>query len=65
MKGDLCPYDHGVDPVILQDVNLPGVLAGFAPSTNTDVSVPVPGTVPPPPPQQPVLPRIAPPPHSG
>lgn len=23
MMGDLCPYDHGVNPVILEDVNAP------------------------------------------
>lgn len=23
MRGDLCPYDHGTDPVILEDVNVP------------------------------------------
>ncbi|GAB1601738.1 RNA-binding protein 26-like isoform X1 [Argonauta hians] len=27
MRGDLCPYDHGLDPVIVEDVNLPNVLS--------------------------------------
>jgi RNA-binding protein 26 len=26
MRGDLCPYDHGTDPVVVDDVNLPNVL---------------------------------------
>ena len=27
MRGDLCPYDHGLDPVVVDDVSLGGVLA--------------------------------------
>ncbi|XP_013384517.1 RNA-binding protein 26 [Lingula anatina] len=27
MRGDLCPFDHGADPVVVEDVALPGVLA--------------------------------------
>lgn len=23
MRGDLCPYDHGLDPVIVEDVSIP------------------------------------------
>jgi hypothetical protein len=26
MQGDLCPYDHGIDPVVVDDVNLSTVL---------------------------------------
>lgn len=26
MRGDLCPYDHGIDPVVLEDVELSSVL---------------------------------------
>lgn len=26
MRGDLCPYDHGSDPVVLEDVSLSQVL---------------------------------------
>lgn len=36
MRGDLCPYDHGLDPVIVEDVNLPNVLSfphGHGPPT--------------------------------
>lgn len=31
MRGDLCPYDHGNDPVVLEDVALSHVLA-FGPN---------------------------------
>lgn len=41
MKGELCPYDHGSDPVVLEDVSLPQVLS--FPSTNNQ-------PIPPPPP---------------
>ena len=23
MRGDMCPYDHGMDPLVVEDVNLP------------------------------------------
>ena len=26
MRGDLCPFDHGCDPVIVDDMSLPNVL---------------------------------------
>ena len=26
MKGDMCPYDHGVDPVVVDDISLGDVL---------------------------------------
>ena len=26
MQGDLCPFDHGLDPVVVDDVNLSTVL---------------------------------------
>nr|CAD7266537.1 unnamed protein product [Timema shepardi] len=48
MSGDVCPYDHGNDPVVVEDVSLSRVLAlgpGSAPSTPA-VTVPI--TVPPP-----------------
>ena len=28
MQGDLCPFDHGTDPVVVDDVNLSTVLPG-------------------------------------
>lgn len=31
MRGEMCPYDHGVDPVVLEDSALTGVLS-FAPN---------------------------------
>lgn len=40
MRGDLCPYDHGTDPVVLEDVALSRVLT-FGPHTAQ-----TPGTVP-------------------
>lgn len=40
MRGDLCPYDHGTDPVVLEDVALNRVLT-FGPRSHQ-----APGTVP-------------------
>ncbi|XP_072760590.1 RNA-binding protein 26 isoform X2 [Anoplolepis gracilipes] len=69
MRGDLCPYDHGTDPVVLEDVGLSGVLT-FAPhGPQAPGAVPV-STVPepsqgpngnPPPPHLPLA--SLPPPH--
>lgn len=39
MSGDLCPYDHGTDPVVLEDVALSRML-------NFGHGAPVPGAVP-------------------
>ncbi|XP_055894287.1 RNA-binding protein 26-like isoform X1 [Biomphalaria glabrata] len=53
--GDICPYDHGSDPVVVEDVSIPSVLpgsnasgvsnipSGFIPP---DVRVPPPGHLP-------------------
>ncbi|CAF99780.1 unnamed protein product, partial [Tetraodon nigroviridis] len=27
MRGDMCPFDHGSDPVVVEDVNLPNMLS--------------------------------------
>ena len=27
MLGDLCPYDHGMDPVVVEDIGIPNVLS--------------------------------------
>lgn len=41
MRGDLCPYDHGTDPVIVEDVSVPsypppsGKVSGSANSMST------------------------------
>ena len=29
VRGDLCPYDHGVDPVVLDNVGLPSSVLAF------------------------------------
>nr|XP_006818982.1 PREDICTED: RNA-binding protein 26-like [Saccoglossus kowalevskii] len=31
MRGELCPFDHGSDPVVVEDINLPNMLAFPAP----------------------------------
>ncbi|XP_070553399.1 RNA-binding protein 26-like isoform X2 [Ptychodera flava] len=45
MRGELCPFDHGSDPVVVEDINLPNVLAFSGP--------PAPPRRPPPPPPPP------------
>lgn len=27
MRGDLCPYDHGPDPVVVDDIALPTMIS--------------------------------------
>lgn len=29
MRGEMCPYDHGNDPLVVEDVNIPGIVLGF------------------------------------
>ncbi|XP_073436539.1 RNA-binding protein 26 isoform X2 [Dendrobates tinctorius] len=48
MRGDLCPFDHGSDPVVVEDVNLPGILP--FPAQPPVVDGPPPPVLPPPPP---------------
>ncbi|XP_069746422.1 RNA-binding protein 26 isoform X2 [Narcine bancroftii] len=48
MRGDMCPFDHGSDPVVVEDVNLPGMLP--FPSQPSAVEGPNPPALPPPPP---------------
>ncbi|XP_011866319.1 PREDICTED: RNA-binding protein 26 isoform X1 [Vollenhovia emeryi] len=69
MRGDLCPYDHGTDPVVLEDVALSRVLSFGPHSAQAPGTVPV-ATVPEPPqgpngnPPPPHLPLASlPPPH--
>ncbi|XP_011697838.1 PREDICTED: RNA-binding protein 26 isoform X1 [Wasmannia auropunctata] len=69
MRGDLCPYDHGTDPVVLEDVALSRVLSFGPHSAQAPGTVPV-STVPEPPqgpngnPPPPHLPLASlPPPH--
>ncbi|XP_020299907.1 RNA-binding protein 26 isoform X2 [Pseudomyrmex gracilis] len=69
MRGDLCPYDHGTDPVVLEDVALTRVLSfgphgAQAPGTVPVATVPEPPQGPngnPPPPHLPLA--SLPPPH--
>uniref|UniRef100_A0A4W4F6B6 RNA binding motif protein 26 n=1 Tax=Electrophorus electricus TaxID=8005 RepID=A0A4W4F6B6_ELEEL len=48
MRGDLCPFDHGSDPVVVEDVNLPGMLPYQAPPLPVVDGPPAPGLPPPP-----------------
>ncbi|XP_029458916.1 RNA-binding protein 26 isoform X6 [Rhinatrema bivittatum] len=48
MRGDMCPFDHGSDPVVVEDVNLPGILP--FPAQPPVVEGPPPPGLPPPPP---------------
>uniref|UniRef100_UPI00398F0D39 RNA-binding protein 26 isoform X2 n=1 Tax=Pristiophorus japonicus TaxID=55135 RepID=UPI00398F0D39 len=48
MRGDMCPFDHGSDPVVVEDVNLPGMLP--FPTQPPAVEGPKPPALPPPPP---------------
>ncbi|XP_018103484.1 RNA-binding protein 26 isoform X1 [Xenopus laevis] len=47
MRGDMCPFDHGSDPVVVEDVNLPGILPFPAPPPVLE-GPPPPGLPPPP-----------------
>ncbi|KAF7212295.1 RNA-binding protein 26 [Nothobranchius furzeri] len=49
MRGDMCPFDHGSDPVVVEEVNLPGMLP-FQPPPIPGVDQPPPPGLPPPPP---------------
>ncbi|KAK5935478.1 hypothetical protein CgunFtcFv8_020838 [Champsocephalus gunnari] len=49
MRGDMCPFDHGSDPVVVEDVNLPNMLP-FQPPPLPGVDTPPPPGLPPPPP---------------
>uniref|UniRef100_A0A670KHW6 RNA-binding protein 26 n=1 Tax=Podarcis muralis TaxID=64176 RepID=A0A670KHW6_PODMU len=51
MRGDMCPFDHGSDPVVVEDVNLPGLPPPppilTPPPVNLRPPVPPPGPLPP------------------
>lgn len=49
MRGDMCQFDHGSDPVVVEDVNLPNMLP-FQPPPIPGVDPPPPPGLPPPPP---------------
>ncbi|ELU08203.1 hypothetical protein CAPTEDRAFT_222739 [Capitella teleta] len=66
MRGDLCPFDHGADPVVVEDVHLSNVLklqGGIRGPAPRGALIPV--NRPPPPPPGPGGPRqgAPPPPH--
>lgn len=42
MRGDFCPYDHGKDPVVLEDVALSQVFS-FGPQGPPNLSIAPPG----------------------
>uniref|UniRef100_A0A3Q3DQF6 RNA binding motif protein 26 n=1 Tax=Hippocampus comes TaxID=109280 RepID=A0A3Q3DQF6_HIPCM len=48
MRGDMCPFDHGSDPVVVEDVGLPSMLP-FQPPPIPGVDGPPPPGLPPPP----------------
>ncbi|KAL1021647.1 hypothetical protein UPYG_G00016110 [Umbra pygmaea] len=48
MRGDMCPFDHGSDPVVVEDVNLPNMFQGPPPISGVDPAQPPPGLPPPP-----------------
>uniref|UniRef100_A0A667XYD6 RNA binding motif protein 26 n=1 Tax=Myripristis murdjan TaxID=586833 RepID=A0A667XYD6_9TELE len=49
MRGDMCPFDHGSDPVVVEEVNLPSMLP-FQPPPIPGVDPQPPPGLPPPPP---------------
>ncbi|KAJ8003331.1 hypothetical protein DPEC_G00147220 [Dallia pectoralis] len=53
MRGDMCPFDHGSDPVVVEDVNLPNMFQVPPPGTLPPSLPPVAGPPPPLPPLQP------------
>lgn len=67
MRGELCPFDHGNDPVVVQDVLPPGIL-GFPdgqpipPATLPGTAGPIPGSYPAPHPAPHPAPNSQPPP---
>ncbi|XP_051562689.1 RNA-binding protein 26-like isoform X2 [Myxocyprinus asiaticus] len=60
MRGDMCPFDHGSDPVVVEDVNLPSILP-FQPPPLPVVDGPPPPGLPPPPPLLPPPVNLRPP----
>lgn len=41
MRGELCPYDHGNDPLVVEDaVNIPGIVLGFPRPTHPSGFIP-------------------------
>uniref|UniRef100_A0A3Q3WSJ9 Uncharacterized protein n=1 Tax=Mola mola TaxID=94237 RepID=A0A3Q3WSJ9_MOLML len=66
VRGDLCPFDHGNDPLIVDDVNLPGMIPFPPPPVMPPTGLPMPPiTEPPPPLRIPSMPPYGQPPPPG
>uniref|UniRef100_A0A8C4E567 RNA binding motif protein 27 n=1 Tax=Dicentrarchus labrax TaxID=13489 RepID=A0A8C4E567_DICLA len=66
VRGDLCPFDHGNDPLIVDDVNLPGMIPFPPPPVMPPAGLPMPPiTEPPPPLRMPSMPPFGQPPPPG
>uniref|UniRef100_A0A8C3FYZ8 RNA binding motif protein 27 n=1 Tax=Cyclopterus lumpus TaxID=8103 RepID=A0A8C3FYZ8_CYCLU len=66
VRGDLCPFDHGNDPLIVDDVNLPNMIPFPPPPVMPPAGLPMPPiTEPPPPLRMPVMPPFGQPPPPG
>lgn len=65
MRGDLCPYDHGADPVVVEEAHLPTMLAYGPGNPGVPPSLPPgppgPGARPQGPPPVPIPPLLGPP----
>ncbi|XP_058484082.1 RNA-binding protein 27 isoform X1 [Solea solea] len=49
VRGDLCPFDHGNDPLIVDDVNLPNIIPFPPPPVMPPAGLPMPPITEPPP----------------
>ncbi|XP_029957037.1 RNA-binding protein 27 isoform X2 [Salarias fasciatus] len=66
VRGDLCPFDHGNDPLIVDDVNLPSIIPFPPPPVMPPAGLPMPSiTEPPPSLRMPSMPPYAQPPPPG
>lgn len=66
VRGDLCPFDHGNDPLIVDDVNLPSMIPFPPPPVMPPAGLPIPPiTEPPPPLRMPSMPPYGQPPPPG
>ncbi|XP_056140956.1 RNA-binding protein 27 [Lampris incognitus] len=66
VRGDLCPFDHGNDPLIVDDVTLPGMIPFPPPPVMPPARLPMPPiTEPPPSLRMPSMPPYSQPPPPG
>ncbi|KAM4544545.1 RNA-binding protein 27 isoform 2-T2 [Odontesthes bonariensis] len=66
VRGDLCPFDHGNDPLIVDDVSLPNIIPFPPPPVMPPAGLPMPPiTEPPPPLRMPSMPPYGQPPPPG